>query len=110
MSNTRLRVGMGDSYGLRVTVLAGPDFLPASVTGGTFKITKADGTTAVNWVGTLGVQSSVSVELLYAFSGSGADLDTVGTWTGWIQWTAPGKTPGPRSEVFEFQVIAANAR
>lgn len=36
-----LRVGMGDSYGLRFTVLASSDFDPSTVTGATFKIVPA---------------------------------------------------------------------
>jgi hypothetical protein len=105
--STRLRVGMGDSYGLRITVLAGPDFLPEAVTGAAFKVTKPGGE-LVEWAGEIGTQSALSVEALYSFSEDGLDLDTVGTWRVWIQWTVPGETPGPRSEVTSFRVVAAD--
>lgn len=98
---------MGDSYGLRVTVLASPDFAPATVTGATFKVTKPNGT-LVDWTATLATQSAASVQARYSFASSGLDLDAVGTWRVWIQWTVAGQTPGPRSEVISFQVVAAN--
>ncbi len=104
---TVLRVGMGDSYGIRATVLASADFDPSAPTGGTFKVTKTDGTT-VNWTGVIASQSSTAIELTYAFNASGADLDQIGTWTFWIQWTVPGETPGPRTEVDSFAVKAAS--
>jgi len=108
--SVRLYVGMGDSYGLRETVLAGPDFLPAAVTGGVFHITKpsAAGEVSVQWTGTIGTQSSASVQLLYSFAASGLDLDYPGTWRVWIQWTVPGESPGPRTAVASFTVIAAD--
>lgn len=102
---------MGDSYGLRETVLKGPDFDPAAVTGGTFRITKpsAAGEVSVQWPISLGTQSSASVQALYAFNANGTDLDFPGTWRAWIQWTVPGETPGPRTEVAPFVVAAADA-
>lgn len=104
---TVLRVGMGDSYGVRATVHASADFDPSAPTGGTFKITKPDDTT-VNWTGVIAAQSSTSIELTYAFNANGLDLDQIGTWTFWIQWTVPGETPGPRTEVDSFAVKAAS--
>ena len=104
---TVLRVGMGDSYGIRATVLASADFDPMAPTGGVFKITKHDGTT-VNWTGVIATQSALSIELTYAFNVSGLDLDQAGTWSFWIQWTVPGETPGPRTEVDRFAVKAAS--
>lgn len=106
--STRLRIGMGDSYGLRATVLANDDFDPTAPTGGVFKITKHDGTT-VNWTGAITAQSALSIELTYTFNASGLDLDQAGTWRFWIQWTVPGETPGPRTEVDSFAVLAASA-
>ena len=54
---SKLRVGMGNSYGLRIVVLANADFLPLSVTAGVIKITKptavAGVTTTVDWTATL---------------------------------------------------------
>lgn len=108
--SVRLRVGMGDSYGLRPVVLANDDFDPTSVTGATFMVTKptASGTANVEWTGSIGTQSAASVQALYAFNADGNDLDYPGTWRAWIQWTVPGESPGPRSEVFTFPVIAAD--
>ena len=109
---TRLRVGMGDSYGLRFTVFASDDFLPATVTGAVFHITKPNAlktTTQVTWTASIGAQSSVSVQALYAFAADGLDLDYPGTWRAWIQWIVPGETPGPRSEVASFIVVGADA-
>ena len=111
--SSRLRVGMGDSYGLRPVVLASDDFDPTAVTGVVFNITKptavAGVTTTVQWTGSLGTQSALSVQALYAFDVDGLDLDYPGTWRCWLQWTVPGETPGPRSEVFTFRVSAADA-
>lgn len=106
--SVRLRVGMGDSYGLRPVVLASPDFNPLLVTGVTFRVTKPSGTT-VSWVGTIGTKTAASVQALYAFDGAGTDLDAPGTWRFWLQWTVPGEVPGPRSEVSQFTVVAADA-
>ena len=103
---------MGDSYGLRETVLANADFDPTAVTGGVYHITKPNAqgtTTSVQWTGSLGTQSVASVQLLYAFNVDGLDLDYPGTWRAWIQWTVPGETPGPRSEVASFVVVSADA-
>lgn len=99
---------MGDSYGLRFIVLRATDFDPTAVTGGTFKVTKPDDTT-VEWPVSLGAQSTLSVEALYAFNADGSDLDAAGRWHAWIQWTVPGETPGPRSEVATFVVASAAA-
>ena len=110
--SVRLRVGMGDSYGLRPIVLASADFDPTAVTGVTFMITKPNAlgtTTAVEWTGAIGTQSAASVQALYAFDIAGTDLDYPGTWRVWLQWTVPGETPGPRSEVAQFHVSAADA-
>lgn len=108
---TRLRVGMGDSYGLRLTVLASADFAPATVTGAVIHVTKptASGEASVTWTAALSAQSSAGVTAYYAFATSGLDLDYPGTWRAWVQWTVPGQTPGPRSEVVRFVVAAANA-
>ena len=103
----KLRVGMGDSYGLRFTVLASPDFDPTLVTGATFKVTRPDGS-SVDWTGGLLSQTSASVQAYYAFNVSGLDLNQVGKWIAWVQWTQPGKTPGPRSEPYPFDVFAPN--
>ncbi len=110
---SRLRVGMGDSYGLRFIVLASDDFLPTEVTGAVFHITKPTAvsgvTEDVEWTGSIGTQSAQYVEALYAFDADGDDLDIAGTYLAWVQWTVPGETPGPRSEVASFPVIAADA-
>lgn len=109
--STRLRVGMGNSYGLSVTVLAGADFDPADPTGAVFNITKptASGETTVQWTAAIDTQSAASLRTFYQFDVDGLDLDYPGTWRGWIQWTVVGQTPGPRSEVFTFAVVAADA-
>ena len=105
---SKLRVGMGNSYGLRIVVLANADFLPLSVTAGVIKITKptavAGVTTTVDWTATLSAQSSGSVTATYTFNASALDLDFAGQWRAWIQWTVPGQTPGPRTEVIAFTV------
>ena len=109
--STVLRVGMGDSYGLRPVVLASEDFLPNAVTGVTFMVTKptaGGGTAQVQWTGTIGTQSALSVQALYAFNADGSDLDYPGTWKVWLQWTVPGESPGPRTEVGSFRVLAAD--
>jgi hypothetical protein len=110
---SRLRVGMGQPYGVRPVQLATTDFDPMAVTGVVFHITKptavAGVTTTVAWTGTIGTQSTVSVQALYALNSDGSDLDFPGTWSCWLQWTVPGQTPGPRSEVFTFRVSAADA-
>lgn len=109
---TRLRVGMGDSYGLRPVVLRSDDFDPESVTGVTFMITKptaGGGTAQVEWTGAIGEQSAASVQALYAFNADGSDLDYPGTWRVWLQWTVPGESPGPRTEVGSFLVVAADS-
>lgn len=104
---TRLRVGMGDSYGLRVEVRANADFDPTLVDGVTFKITKPGGA-SVNWTGEIESQDAQSAVAAYTFNANGLDLDVTGKWTVWLQWTQPGRTPGPRTEVGPFQVVAAN--
>jgi GTP-dependent phosphoenolpyruvate carboxykinase len=108
VTTTRLRVGMGDAYGIRITVLAAPDFDPAAVTAAVMKITKPSGA-AVNWTAALASQSSLSVQATYTFATAGTDLDVAGTWSVWVQFTQPGKTIGPRCEVVQFTVVAANA-
>lgn len=110
--STRLRVGMGDSYGLRPVVLRGPDFDPEAVTGVVFHVTKptsSGGTASVQWTGSIGDRSAASVQALYAFNANGLDLDYPGTWRVWLQWTVPGETPGPRTEVGTFTVVGADS-
>lgn len=106
--STRLRVGMGDSYGLRAVVLANPDFDPLLPTGVTFEVTKPSGA-SVSWIGTLGAPSSLSRLATYPFASDGSDLDEVGTWRVWLQWVVPGASPGPRTETASFIVVAANS-
>ena len=107
----RLRVGMGDSYGLSFAVLAATDFAPADVTAATFKVTKptATGESSVEWTGSLSAQSAAGVTANYTFNADGLDLDYPGAWRVWIQWTVVGESPGPRTEVARFTVIAADA-
>ena len=102
-----LRIGIGAPYRLRVTVLATPEFDPMRVTGAVMRITKPNGMVAT-WTAEIAGQSSTSVQASYPFSVTGLDLDTIGTWRVWVQWTVPGETPGPRSEVTTFHVIAAD--
>lgn len=99
---------MGDSYGLRVTVPSSTDFDPTAPTAVDFKITKPDGT-ALTWAGVIASQGVGSLEATYAFNADGDDLNAVGTWKAWLQFTVAGESPGPRSEVFSFAVIAADA-
>lgn len=99
---------MGDSYGLRVIVPSSTDFDPAAPTGVDFKVTKPDGS-GLSWAGVIASQSSGSLEATYAFAADGSDLDATGTWRAWLQFTVAGESPGPRSEVFSFPVIAADA-
>lgn len=109
MSMTRLRMGMGDSYGLRITVLASDSFDPEAPSGATFHVTKPDAS-EVTWTATIASQSAVSALATYAFNADGTDLDQAGIWRVWIQWTVTGESPGPRSEVGSFNVIAANQK
>lgn len=99
-----LRVGMGDSYGLRITVPASADLDPSAVTGVVFHVTKPSGE-RVKWTGTLDTQSASSVRAVYTFSGSGLDLDQPGDWTAWLRFTQPGKSPGPTTDPFIFPVL-----
>lgn len=112
MTPPRLRVGMGDSYGLRPVVAKNDDFDPAAVTGVVFEITKPTAvggvTERVEWPGTIGAQSADSVEAIFIFDSDGSSLDFPGEWRLWLQWTVPGETPGPRTEVAPFQVYAAD--
>ncbi len=103
-----LRIGMGNSYGLRLTVFAAPSFDPSTVTGATIKVTKPNGT-KIEWAATLDDQSALSVQARYDLAATGLDIDMVGTWRAWVQWTVPGQTPGPRTETTSFQVIAADS-
>lgn len=104
-----IHVGMGNAYGVRIVVSASDDFDPTAVTGGRFVVTKSDGIAdAVSWVGTLSAQSAASVTLSYTFAAGGGDVDQDGLWTAWIDWTQPGKSPGPRSEPFTFPVKKKN--
>ncbi len=102
-----LRVGMGDSYGVRCTVASSTDFAPATVTAAVLHVTKPEGD-LITWTGVLSAQSSTSVTATYTLNADGSDLDQDGTWRVWVQWTVVGQTPGPRSEVGSFAVIAAD--
>jgi hypothetical protein len=109
VSGTRLRVGMGDRYGISLTVPRNADFDPSAVTGAVMKVTKPGGTAdAVSWTAAITAQDADSATIRYAFSSTGLDLDVPGTWKAWIQWTEPGFTIGPRSEVAPFPVDPTN--
>lgn len=103
---------MGDSYGLRVAVPSAEGFAPETVTGVTFMITKPTSPTAtrVEWPGTLDAQSESSVTADVRFEPDGSSLDVVGEWRFWLQFTTPGESPGPRTEVTTFNVVAADAK
>lgn len=98
---------MGQPYGIRINVLASDDFDPTTPTDATFHVTKPSGA-LTTWPGVVSAQSAASVAAVYAFAADGSDLDQVGTWRAWVQWTVAGTTPGPRTEVVSFPVIAAN--
>lgn len=102
---------MGEPYGIRIIVLASEDFDPEEPTGATLHVTKPDDDeTQVEWTGIVTSQSSTSATARYTFNADGDDLDVVGTWRVWVQWTVAGQAPGPRSEVVTFNVIAADQR
>ncbi len=101
-----LRIGMGDHYGVRVTVPSGDYFNPLEPDGAILKITKPDGST-VDWTAAIEAQTSASVTAYYRFNADGSDLDVDGTWLVWVQWTAADAL-GARSESGSFSVIAAN--
>jgi hypothetical protein len=103
----RLHIGMGDAYGLRVTVLSSPDFDPSVVTAATVNVTKPSGA-QVTWTGSIVEKDADHVIAAYTFSQAGTDLDEAGSWRAWIQWDAPGFTIGPRTEVFDFMVARAD--
>lgn len=105
---TALRIGMGDSYGLRLTVASSTDFNPSLPTAATIEIRKPEGD-LITWTGVIESQSASTILVRYTFNANGTDLDQDGQWRVWIQWTVVGETPGPRTEVGTFDVIAANA-
>lgn len=98
---------MGDSYGLVITVAASADFDPSLPTAAVLEVTKPEGESVV-WTAVLESQSADAVTARYTFNADGSDLDEDGTWRVWVQWTVVGETPGPRSEVGSFAVIAAD--
>lgn len=102
-----LRVGMGNSYGLRITVPSSADFDPTLPTAASLEITKPEGEHVV-WPATILTQSASSAQVRYVFNADGSDLDQDGLWRVWVQWTVVGETPGPRSEVGSFNVVAAD--
>lgn len=108
----RLRIGMGDSYGLRIPVLRAEGFDPSTVTAVVFMITKPTSPTPthVEWPGTLDDQSADAVTADVRFEPDGSSLDVVGEWRVWLQFATPGETPGPRTEVTTFNVVAADAK
>jgi hypothetical protein len=87
-----LRVGVGNSYGLRATIAANADFDPSQPTGGVFVATKPSGPT-VMWPVVIVAQSAASIEVRYAFNANGLDVDVDGIWRVWIQWSVSGQTP-----------------
>lgn len=100
---------MGQPYALLIRVLATPQFDPTLVTGATFKVTKPEPRNGepietVEWTAELTDQSAAGVSAVYNFAASGDDLNLAGRWRAWVQWTVPGQTPGPRSEVTTFSV------
>ena len=107
--SARLRVGMGEPYGIRIRVAASDDFDPLTVTGAVIKVTRPESSTVVSWTAALENQSASSVDAVYTFASAGTDLNVTGVWRAWVQWTVPGVTPGPRSETTAFTVIAENA-
>ncbi len=105
---TALRVGMGNTYGLTLSEAATDTFDPEAPSGVMFKVTKPSGA-LVSWTATIVSQSPTVAVADYRFDVDGEDLDEDGTWRVWIQWTGvSGETPGPRSEVTSFDVIAAD--
>ncbi len=101
-----LRIGMGNRYGVRVTVAMSTDFDPTLPDGAILKVTKPDGTT-IDWVGVIENQSSSSATAFYQFNADCSDLDQDGLWRVWVQWTEA-DVPGARSESGSFPVIAAD--
>lgn len=104
---SRLRIGMGQPYVLRATVAAGPDFDPTAVTGATFYLTKPSGT-VVTKTGAVDAADAASATAIYRLAANGLDLDEAGLWRFWVQWTVPAQTPGPRTEVSTFVVVASD--
>lgn len=102
-----LRMGMGNSYGLRCTVAANADFNPALPTAATMMVTKPSGE-AVTWTASITSQSVSSITVRYVFNVNGQDLDEDGDWRVWIQWTVAGQTPGPQTDPGTFPVLAPN--
>lgn len=103
MSRAALYVGMGQPYAIRFDVDKSDDFDPSLPTGATFHITKPDNT-ETTFAASLADQSADAVSAVHLLTAS--DLDMKGTWRAWVQWTVPGETPGPRTEVLSFQVLA----
>lgn len=107
--STRLRVGMGEPYGIRLRVAAGPDFDPMAVTGAVIKVTRPNSSTVITWTATVEEKIAESATVVHVFAPAGTDLNVEGVWRAWVQWTVPGQTPGPRSETTAFTVIPENA-
>ncbi len=107
-----LRMGMGNSYGLHITVPAGDEedfepFDPELPTAAVLEVTKPEGQ-HVDWTASIVSQSAEAIVVDYRFNPNTLDLDQDGEWRVWIQWTVVGETPGPRTEVGSFLVVAAD--
>ena len=98
-----LHAKIGQPYALHLSDPAAVDFVPTAPTAVTAVVERPDGS-RLSWTGSIVSQDTTQITTKFPIPVGMPD--ELGTWSWWVVYTIAGDTPGNRSDVQQFLVVA----